>query len=124
VVGLFTLSTGKRADYIAGAFPAGAILAAWWMLRCGPKLAIRAPWLAPAVASISMVAMIVVNRMELPPVLQRGFGEAIRQFANQATDRMAQEPLPGGLVFCWSGESHLQAMLGSSQLDGQDAVVA
>ena len=52
IVALFTLSTGKRADYIAAAIPPGSLLAAWWLLRIPPRWGITAPWLAPAAAVV------------------------------------------------------------------------
>jgi 4-amino-4-deoxy-L-arabinose transferase-like glycosyltransferase len=123
IVGLFTLSTGKRADYIAGAFPPGAILAAWWLVRRCPLIAERAPWLVPAAAGVTMAMLIVANGHEwsvAPTVRGIAFGNQIRRFIDESAAILAQDPMP--LVFCWSGETNVQAMLGSSMKDGYDAV--
>lgn len=121
IVALFTLSSGKRADYISAAFGPGALLASWWLLRMRPGLGVKLPWLAPAVAALVLVAMTVVNQLQvLSPV--KGYGDSIRSFIDQATEAISCEPLP--MAYCWTGETHVQAMLGSSQIDSKEAVLA
>ena len=61
VVAFFTLSTGKRADYIAAAFPPGALLASWWLLRTPPFLGLRFPLLAPGAAVVTLLAVTAIN---------------------------------------------------------------
>jgi hypothetical protein len=51
-----------------------------------------------------------------------GFGDAIARFAREAHKRIAADPKP--IVLCWTGETHLQALLGLSERDrGRDAVL-
>ncbi|UCD75045.1 MAG: hypothetical protein JSV91_14825, partial [Phycisphaerales bacterium] len=114
VVGLFTLSASKRADYIAAAFAPGSLLAAWWLLRAGPRLGEYLPWLASAAVGVCLGAMTVVNqRQSAAP--EPGFGDQIMAFARQA--RAEIENQSGPVVFWNAGASHLQAMLGASELD-------
>jgi hypothetical protein len=120
VVGLFTLSTGKRADYIAGAFPAGAILAAWWLRDIGLRKLANWSWIMPPAAGATL-ALVVWVAYSQPSAPQKGFGAAIKLFIDQASDEITREPMP--LVFLWSGETHIQAMLGSSAIESKEAVL-
>jgi 4-amino-4-deoxy-L-arabinose transferase-like glycosyltransferase len=120
VIGVFTLSAGKRADYIAAAFAPGSLLAAWWLLRMKPALGLRAPWLAPTLAGLTLAAMTWVNH-RLPLAPSHGFGDEIERFVVAAAQAMAKEPLP--VITCWTGETHMQAMLGLSQKDDSDAAL-
>lgn len=111
VIGLFTLSTGKRADYIAIAIPQGALLAAWWLLQMDSRLALRQPWLAPTAAVVVLSAMTIVNQAESSAPI-KGFGDAINQFAQEAGAIIRDEPLP--VAYFITGELQLQAMIGTS----------
>jgi len=119
VIALYTLSAGKRADYIAAAFAPGSLLAAWWLL-CEPPLLARRVWsLAPCIAAVVLALLTVVNQLE-PRSPVRGFGDEILAFARRASRQIDSEPLP--VEFCWSGCTHLQAVMGYSQPDGTQAV--
>ena len=123
VVGLFTLSTSKRADYIAAAFPPGALLASWWLTAIGPRWVPRFPWLvaSTALGAVALAALTIVNQFE-PSAPARGFGNNMRTFVNRATDAIAADPMP--VAFCWIDDTHLQAMFGASQPADKDAVLA
>ena len=120
VIGLFSLSTGKRADYIASAFPPGALLAAWWLLRMKPHLGLKAPWLAPAIAAVALTAMTIVNGMEIAAPVDR-YNVRLQQFIDQSAQAISDDPLP--VAFWWTGQTHLQAMLGASEMEGRDSVM-
>jgi hypothetical protein len=115
-VGLFTLSTGKRADYIAIAFPQSALLVAWWLLRSPPFLAVRWPG---AVVLTAAAVLVACTRYELqaPTAPAPGFGEAIMTFARQANRAIAADPAPVYTV--GAGQTHLQAMLGIADADAR-----
>jgi len=121
VVTLFTLSTGKRADYIAATFGPGSLLAAWWFMRVNPFAGIRLPWLAPLTAAICLIALTINNQQEVPAP-HRGFGDAMMAFAHEARVPIAAEPAP--VAFYHVGTNHLQAMLGFSEVDGPAAVTS
>lgn len=112
VIGLYTLSTSKRADYIASAFAPGSLLAAWWLVRLRRRLGRWVVLLAPGMAGLILLALTVVNRSQLAAP-GRDVGEHINQFINQATVAMEREPLE--VAFYETGNMHLQAMLGTSQ---------
>jgi hypothetical protein len=114
VVIVFSLSAGKRADYIAAAFAPGSLLAAWWLLLGAGEIVERRPWIAPALATITLAAMIVVNQLQLFAP-STNFGPAIAAFIDETEITLAGEPLP--LVLVYTGETQMQAMLGLSQAD-------
>ncbi len=118
IVALFTLSTGKRADYIAAAIPPGSLLAAWWLLRIPPRWGITAPWLAPATAVVFLASMTVYNQLE-SNAPQPGFGNAINRFAVQAEAQIRHDPRP--MAFWATERTYLQSYLGYC---GQDATEA
>jgi 4-amino-4-deoxy-L-arabinose transferase-like glycosyltransferase len=120
VVVLFTLSTGKRADYIASAFPAGAILAAWWLVCAPPRWAARRPWLVPAAAAMVLAAMTAVNIVQ-PQQPAPGFSRAIERFIHEAEAQLAADPRP--VEFYKAGSTHVQAFLGFSQGEDADRIV-
>jgi len=115
IVGLYTLSAGKRADYIAAAFAPGALLAAWWLRDAGSRLGHRWPGFIPMLAAAVLAVLIVVNERE-PAAPVRGFGDEIMAFARRANAQRAGEELP--VEFCWTGDTHLQAMMGFSRVSG------
>lgn len=115
VVALFTLSAGKRADYIAIAYAPGALIAAWYLLDRGPRLLTARPWITPALAILALVVMIVVNERD-PEAPSRRFGDVIDRFVQDAARTIARDPQP--IVFWNAGGTHVQAMLGASVPDG------
>jgi 4-amino-4-deoxy-L-arabinose transferase-like glycosyltransferase len=121
VVGLFTLSASKRADYIAAAFPPGALLAAWWLLHMGSRIAARRPRFAPLTAVAVLLVLSLLNELEMAAPA-RGFGNNMRSFVNQATEAMSADPMP--LAFIWIDDTHFQAMFGASERDDKEAVEA
>ena len=117
IIALYTLSTGKRADYVAAASAPGALLAAWWLVQVPPRWGITAPWLAPAVAVVVLASMTAYNQLE-PNAPQQGFGDAINRFVRQAEVQMQADPRP--VAFWGAGGTHLQSYLGYTGKDGSD----
>jgi 4-amino-4-deoxy-L-arabinose transferase-like glycosyltransferase len=118
VVVIFSLSTGKRADYIAAAAPPAAILAAYWLLRVRRDVANWAPGVAMILAAITLAAMVCVNWLQ-PFAPSPTYGEEIRAFVEDADEAIAARPIP--IMFYHAGPSHLQAFLGRSEVDGLEA---
>jgi 4-amino-4-deoxy-L-arabinose transferase-like glycosyltransferase len=118
VLVVFTLSAGKRADYIASAFPPGAVLVAWWCVIAPIRRSI-ALRLAPAaaLACIGLFAVVDSRESHAP---QPGYGNAIRSFIRQAETAIDANPAP---VAFWNiGASHIMAALGASEADGFESV--
>lgn len=114
VVGLFSLSVGKRADYVAVACPQTALLAAWWLCRCRPFAALRWPWLVPVAAVLSLASISFYDHKQIWSP-EPGFGEAIQAFTDQAAHVITAEP--GEVLNCAAGQTQLQAMLGIAEPD-------
>jgi hypothetical protein len=125
VVVLFTLSAGKRADYIAAAFGPGSLLAACWLLRMSRAFAIRLSWAGPTAAVLTLIALTVENRMDaFAPV--KDFGEIVNSFVAETNQAIANEPLPVFVV--WADDAPVHALLGLPgnhvQYDALDAARA
>ncbi|HVP72532.1 MAG TPA: hypothetical protein VMS30_02260 [Phycisphaerales bacterium] len=114
VVGLFSFSVGKRADYVAVAYPQTALLAAWWLLYAWPRIGLRWPWLTPLAAALNLASISIYDHKQIWAPIP-GFGDAIKAFVDDATKAMADEPLP--ILNCSAGQSHLQAVLGIAEDD-------
>ena len=116
---VFTLSAGKRADYIASTIPPGAILAAYWLLRVRSGVARWSPFLAPVVAAGSLATAVTIDyRQGNAP--SRTYGNNIRSFIDSAAEAIDARPLP--IVFYHAWTSHLQAFLGKSEVDHADSL--
>ena len=121
VIVLFTLSTGKRADYIAAAFVPGALLSAWWLRQLPVRLNVIGTWSAQVAALLVLAAMSLVNQFQ-PPTdkVSRKFGDAINSFIYEAEQYLQAHP--GPVVFWAAGTTHLQGHLGYSEPDGSVAL--
>ncbi|MCA9290069.1 MAG: hypothetical protein KDA25_03010 [Phycisphaerales bacterium] len=121
IIALFTLSTGKRSDYIVSAYAPGTLLAAWWLLDVHPRIGRRLAWLAPAIA-IGVIATIGGIAADDPPSPRPDLSSHMRSFIAASTEAIHDAPAP---VEVWNaGASHVQAMLGLSEPDGRDGVEA
>jgi len=105
----FSLSAGKRADYLAPAYPAGAILAAWWLVITAAKYRIT-PGRA---AAAGMLVALVVTCISLyaSPATRTGYGEHTRRFARQVAKEAGEERI----AFINAGYNPLMALLGRNQ---------
>jgi 4-amino-4-deoxy-L-arabinose transferase-like glycosyltransferase len=115
-IGLFSLSTGKRADYVAVALPHASLLVAWWLLHARPYIGVRAPWLAPLAAAVTLGTCTWYNQRQIVAPVP-GFGDAILRFARQANAAIAERPAPVYTVA--AGQTHLQALMGIAQGDAR-----
>jgi 4-amino-4-deoxy-L-arabinose transferase-like glycosyltransferase len=119
IVVFYSLSASKRADYAAGAYAPGALLAAWWLLEGPRRLGSSAPWLAPMATLIALVGLTIHSRGEYSSP-QKGFGDAIERFIRQAEANVIGEAAPRAywVVDC----SHLESYLGSTRRDDEASV--
>jgi hypothetical protein len=108
-VGLFSLSVGKRADYVAVAVPQASLLAAWALLGLWPLLRIHARWLVPITTAFTLAFLSYYDHKQIWAP-QPGFGDAIRDFINESTDAIAAEP--GRVLNVSAGQSYMQAAMG------------
>lgn len=113
VIVFFTLSAGKRADYLAVTLAPASLLAAWYAVERWP--ARWRWWTIPVVAATALLSMTVYNQGQLGSP-QPGFGPRIHRFIREVDDVLQAKPLP--VVFIWAGESQLQGHLGYSEVDG------
>lgn len=117
VIVFFTLSTGKRADYIAAAFVPGALLSAWWIRQLPRRFNTAGIWTAQLVAVVVLVVMSLANQFQSPTdTLPRDFGDVINSFIHDAEQHLQTQP--GPVVFWAAGRTHLQGHLGYSEPDG------
>lgn len=62
VIAAFSISSGKRADYIAPAYAPAALVAAWWMLGDRFSPVRSRPWLASLAAAATLAIHAAVDR--------------------------------------------------------------
>jgi hypothetical protein len=123
VIGFFALSAGKRADYIAPALPPASLLAAWWLLRCPPRIAARQPHLIVLTAAVTLGALTWANQVQLDSnAPTTDFSANISRFITAASHELAARPAPVG--FQWTMRSHLKAYLGFSEPDSPEKIAA
>jgi 4-amino-4-deoxy-L-arabinose transferase-like glycosyltransferase len=115
-VGIYSLSAGKRADYIAAAFGPASLIAAWWLISVSHPRA-WAPWLAGIGSAVLLVAIPRFNYFALERP-EAALGDGIMAFAHDAADRVRADPAP--MVFVETGTSQLQAIVGASTAEGQE----
>ncbi|HWB19968.1 MAG TPA: hypothetical protein VG711_06690 [Phycisphaerales bacterium] len=120
IIALFSLSAGKRADYLAAAYPAGSILAAAYWLNGPLRLGRRFPFLAPLTACLCLTGLTLeLNHDRYAPT--PAFSASLRTFIDKAHAQLTSAPLP--LVFYNAGDTHLQALLGFSELDSRKPIL-
>jgi len=115
----YTLVAGKRADYLAPAYPPSALLAAWWLLRGPWRTGIRFPWMAPVCAGVVLTGLTIHNSLELSAPY-RGFGDAVADFARETTRHVRARPAP--VVLLNADYTHLGSLLGSAGPSGPPAL--
>jgi hypothetical protein len=120
IVGIFTLSAGKRADYVATAYPASALLAAWFLRRGPFRIGVRWPRLVAGTLAITLGALTYNNYIDrVAPV--PGFGDAVNDFATDVDAVVRKEPMP--LVVWNAGTTNLQPFVGyTGPYDGGDLI--
>ena len=109
VIGFMSLSSGKRADYLAPAYPAAATLAGYWLIVVAAKHgmnAFRATLLAMLVAT-----GLGVYQMRGSSAAKSGLGTAVVRFAKEVRREVGGE----SVVFERTGYNPLQTLLGRMQ---------
>ena len=113
-VTLFSLSAGRRADYVAATAAPAVLLAAWWWLHGSPRLGERLPWLAPAGVAIVLAVLSIRNHMQVTP------GIAMDRFIRDAEALIAEDPQP---VMVWAaGTTYLAAYFGHADTGDPEAI--
>jgi hypothetical protein len=112
VLAFFTLSAGKRADYIASVYPASSILAAWALVHVAGSLR-RAAWTATIAAAIALGVLGTIDWLEWPSPMPRGYGRSVNAFIHRAETLIASESRP---VAIWRlPDIHLATFLGINE---------
>ncbi len=112
VVLVFTLSAGKRADYIASAYISASLVTAWCLSQMGWRLAAREPTLILAGAAMMAVGLVVHERVN-GYAAHFPLADSLWDFARQVRPAIESEPLP--VEFYRTGVVPLQVMLQRSQ---------
>jgi 4-amino-4-deoxy-L-arabinose transferase-like glycosyltransferase len=119
VIIVFSLSAGKRADYLAVCVPTAAIVAGWWLTR---TLFTPTAWLRPAfiAAVVLNVAVIIVHehRFTGPPSV--AFSRDMSAFVHDLRAVLAKEDRP--VLMCRLGSSPVPALIGISRPPSFQAV--
>jgi 4-amino-4-deoxy-L-arabinose transferase-like glycosyltransferase len=114
VIVCFTLSSGKRADYLAPAYPMAAILAAWWL--CDAMKILRRPMVVVVSSTLVMAAVCMGSlRARAAPSGVLESITAIERFTRG--ERVVMEALaPEDLLLIrGTPAEHLAALLGSGR---------
>ncbi len=119
VIAFYTLSAGKRADYIASIFGPAALLAAWqWAVWTRDQPVARWTW-PGAVAIVSVAIMTVVDLRPLTSI-RPDFARAVETFNHDVRRRIAADPAP--IIFADWGSSELPTRLGVTRPIGPDGI--
>lgn len=114
VLVFFSLSGGKRADYLLPALPAGAVLASFWLVYEGPRRLCLRPWQV-AGAGLAVAMVIAGYELAASPAARAGYGENTRAFVRQVRQRTGGQPIR----FQETGYTPIQALLGYNQPEGE-----
>ncbi len=110
VLVFFSLSGGKRADYLAPVYPAGAVLSAFWLMVEGPRIW-RLNWWQPAVAGLVFAAVVSLYECCWSPAAVDGYGDRIVAFSQDVHRHTQGQPIH----FEHTGYTPIQALLGYNQ---------
>ncbi len=92
LVALFSLSSGKRADYIAPVYAPAALVAAWWLLGDRFSPVRSRPWIAAVVAIVAIAVHAAVERRGT--VVPRATMDRIASVATRAIEERNERNLP------------------------------
>lgn len=109
VLVFFSLSAGKRADYLAPAYPAGAILAAYWLVVVAARHGVTA--VRAATAGLIVLAGVAAWQLLDSPAARSGTGQRIAEFADIASGYAGEQ----GVVFDRVGYNPLPTLMGVNQ---------
>lgn len=137
---VFSLSAGKRADYIASAFPTGAILAAWfWMtfivrtpaptLHAWPLGGVR--FKSPALdlthvaiaasIAVGLVASMTIVEWREPQSPEPRYGSRMNDFFRDVAEMTSANGMP--VLLLHTGNNHLAAFLGRGRESSWQEVI-
>lgn len=122
-IGFFSLSTGKRAAYIAVAYGPGAMLAGWWLVRFALAIRARFAWVIAIATACVLTALTVESQLDRRSP-SPGYGQVIQRFIVQSARSMnaasaadsANEERDGILLLNFDNLL-LRAMLGRPIID-------
>jgi len=125
---VFTISAGKRGDYVASAFIPASILTAWWLNHLGFRLGKRMPHLVGLGAAMTLAGLGVFAFLFNLPV-KYPLGDALWKFAGEARPRIEGDGGGGDegdcemtVEFYQTGRNPLQTVLFRSQSDDPGVV--
>jgi len=110
VVVFFSCSGGKRADYIAPACPAGAVLASLWLVHQGPE-ALRLRPRQVALSGLAVVVLIACYELSGVAASNEAYGRNILTFVRRVRQQTHGQPI----FFYRTGYTPIQALLGYNQ---------
>ncbi len=110
VIVFFGFSGGKRADYLAPACPAAAVLASFWLVFEGRRFLNLRPG-PVASAGLAVALVIGVYEYAASPAAREGYGQNIKAFAWQVHQQTGGQPL----LFQDTDYTPVQALLGYNQ---------
>lgn len=110
VLVFFSLSGGKRADYLAPAYPMASIVAAFWLVVEGKRLLRLRAW-QPAAAGLAIALALGAYEWAWSPAAAEGYGMHAVHFARRVHD------ITGGrhVQFRDVGYTPVQPLLGRNQ---------
>lgn len=120
VIVFFSLSGGKRADYLAPAFPAGAVLAAFWLVCESKRLLNFQPW-RPAVLGLVVALGLAAYEWKGSAAARDGYGDHVRHFVQIVELVTCNEPIR----FDHTGYTPIQPLMGVNRVEdgsGSEAV--
>jgi hypothetical protein len=113
----FSLSGGKRSDYLEPAFPAGAVIVAVWLATEGRRRwRIRAEYWAAAGLVVALV--VGVYEWRISDAARSGYGENIRAFVRQVERQTRGQRIR----FEQTAYTPIQSLLGYNQPDDAAAI--
>ncbi len=105
----FSLSAGKRADYIAPAYPMAAILAGYWLAAVAPKHRVT-PRRSAVIGTLVALGLCIYFMAGSPAAIS-GLGDNAAQFARRASRIVGDDPV----AFIETGYNPLQPLMGRNQ---------
>lgn len=120
VLAFFSLSSGKRADYIASIYPAAAMLAAWALVHISRSLKTAAATGLLA-SALTLAGLAIADWLEWPSPMPRGHGRSVNTFIDRAQTIMAADPRP---VVLWRvPDTHMATFLGINESHSTDRLL-
>ncbi len=118
VIGFFSCSGGKRADYLLPALPAASLLAAAWMIYGGKRGPSLRPW-KWGVVGLVVAVVIGVYQFTNTRAVRSQYGEHLIEFISQVEEVSLGEPI----YFDRTGYTPIQSLLGYNEPDSLGRVL-